>query len=102
MANLQLVAPLVSLTIDTKSFCQPLLRTKPVLVLVLVYHVLSYIAVLVRPDQSINLLHLYNFAQSFRLQFAGVAAASTLVYVSSVYGTRQMLGKCWQRRLQPV
>ncbi|DBA85716.1 hypothetical protein WJX77_011623 [Trebouxia sp. C0004] len=102
VANLQLFAPFASLTVETKWFCEPVLRTKPLLITAGVYTVLSYVAILVRPDQSINLLKLYNFSQSFRLQFAAVLAAGTVAYTLVVNATRRLLHVYGQRRLQPV
>ncbi|KAL0053576.1 hypothetical protein WJX82_007835 [Trebouxia sp. C0006] len=102
VANLQLFAPFVSLTFDTKWFCEPVLRTRVLLITTGIYTILSYVAVLVRPDQSINLLRLYNFSQSFRLQFAAVLAAGTLAYMLVVNAARRLLHVYGQRRLQPV
>lgn len=102
MANLQLLAPLISLTQDIKNFCAPLLRTKPLLIVALVYTVVSYVVILVQQIPSINVLSLYRFAQSFRFQFAGVATAGFLVYVLLVSGTRQILDRYEHRRLKPI
>lgn len=102
VANLQLFAPFASLTFDTKWFCEPVLRTKPLFITAGVYTILSYVAILIRPDQSINLLRLYNFSQSFRLQFAAVLTAGTVAYILLVNATRQLLHVYGQRRLQPV
>lgn len=102
VANLQLFAPFVSLTVDTKRFCEPVLRTRVLLITVGIYTILSYVAILVRPDQSINLLRLFDFSQSFRLQFAAVLAASTVAYILVVNATQRLLHAYGQRRLQPV
>ncbi|DBA88976.1 TPA: hypothetical protein ACH3X2_000200 [Trebouxia sp. C0005] len=102
VANLQLFAPLFSLTVDTKRFCEPVLRTKPLLITVGVYTILSYVAILVRPDQSINQLRLYNFSQSFRLQFAAVLVAGIVAYILMVHAARRLLHVYGRRRLRPV
>lgn len=102
VANLQLLAPLISLTIELNNFCEPLLRTRPLLVLALVYSVVSYVAVLTRTNQRINPLSLYNFAQSFRLEFVGVVLAGTAGYIVLVHGCRKLLQFREQRRLHPA
>ena len=102
VADLQLLAPLVSVTLGTRRFCQPVLRAKPVLVTAIIYSVLSYVAVLVRPVQSVNLLNLYNFGQTFRFQFAGVLAVSTIAYIFVVGGARWLMIWYGRRRLQPT
>ncbi len=102
VANLQLFAPFVSLTFDTKRFCEPVLRTRVLLITTGIYTILSYVAILVRPDQSINLLRLYNFSQSFRLQFAAVLAAGFVAYILVVNATQRLLHVFEQRRLQPL
>lgn len=90
-ANLQLLAPLVSLIIGTSNFCKPLLRTLPVLILASVYSAISYVLVLVRTGQLADTLSLYNFEQSFRYQFGAVAAGGTLVYILMVNAWRKLL-----------
>ncbi len=102
VANLQLFAPFASLSVDTIWFCEPVLHAKSLLITAGVYSILSYVAILVRPDQSINLLRLYNFPQSFRLQFAAVLAAGTVAYILVVHAARRLLHVYGQRRLQPV
>ncbi len=102
VANVQLFAPFVSLTFDTKWFCEPVLRTRVLLITTSIYTVLSYVAILIRPDQSINLLRLYNFPQSFRLQFAAVLAAGTVAYILVVNAARRLLHVHGQGRLHPV
>ena len=99
VANLQLLVPLVSLTIGTSHFCEPLLRTRAVLVFASSYSVWSYLSVLTRTPQHFNPLRLYNFSQSFRFQFSGVAAAGTVLYIVMVHAWRRMLQIYEQRRL---
>ncbi len=43
--NLQLVAPFIGMAIDTKLFCVSPLRTRPTLVLILVFTILAYAAI---------------------------------------------------------
>ena len=102
MANLQLLAPLISLTIELNNFCEPLLRTRPLLGLALVYSVVSYVTVLTRQSHRVNPLSLYNFAQSFRLEFVAVIIAGTVVYIMVVHGCRKLLQFHERRRLHPA
>ena len=99
-ANVQLLEPLLSVTMDTRRFCEPLLRTK-FLLTIATYSILSCIAVLVRPNQSFNPLGLYNFTQSFRFEWAGVAAAGILLYVVVVRITRRLLQRCQHSKVHP-
>jgi len=100
-ANAQLLTPLVSMTVDTRQFCEPLHRTRPVFVIVATYILLSFVVVLVRPDQHVNWLSLYNFAQSFRFQFLGVAFGGLFAYIILVSATRLLLRQHQHRRVQP-
>ena len=102
MANLQLLVLLISLTLNIRTFCGCLLRTRAFLVFAIVYTVLSYVDVLVRPDQTMNFLSLYTFGQSFKFCFAGVAAAGLVVYVLLVNGTRRLLEKHQLCKVQPA
>ena len=102
VANVQLLAPLISLTIEINNFCEPLFRTKPLLILATIYSVVSYVAILTRSSQRVNPLNLYNFAQTFRLEFAGVALAGTVGYTVLVHGCRLLLRIHEQRRLHPA
>ena len=99
-ANVQLLAPLLSFTMDTRRFCEPLLRTKP-LIIIASYSILSYIAVLVRPGQWFNPLGLYNFTQSFRFEWAGVAAAGMLMFMVVVRIIRKLLQRCQHSKVHP-
>ena len=100
-ANAQLLNPLVSMTVDTRQFCEPLYRTRPVFIIVATHILLSFVAILVRPDQHVNLLSLYNFGQSFRFQFLGVVFGGLFAYAVLVGTTRLLLRQHQQRRVQP-
>ena len=85
----------------TKRFCEPVLRSRVLLVFATIYTNLSYIAVLVRPGSALNLLKLYDFSESFRVQFALLAAAGLLAYLLVVQCTLTLIDRRQQRRLQP-
>ncbi|KAL0027251.1 hypothetical protein WJX77_006828 [Trebouxia sp. C0004] len=98
----QLLAPLISLTVDTKSFCQSPLRFKPVLIICLVFTFCLYVTVLVRTEQFVNPLNFYNFSQTFRLQFAGLTLAGVTFYASFIHAFRLVMNRYGQRRLSPL
>ena len=98
----QLLAPLISLSIDTKSFCQSPLRCKPVLIICLFYTFCVYFAILVRTEQFVNPLKLYNFSQTFRLQFAGMTIGGVVFYSILVNTCRRVMNRYERRRLSPL
>ena len=98
----QLLAPLISLTIDTKPFCQSPLRFKPVLLICLVFTFCVYFTILVRTEQFVNPLNFYNFSQSFRLQFAGLTIVGVIFYATLVHAFRLVMNRYEQRRLSPL
>ncbi len=98
----QLLAPLISLSIDTKSFCQSPLRCKPVLIICLVYTFWVYFTILVRTEQFVNPLNFYNFSQSFRLQFAGMTIGGVVFYTIFVNMFRRVMNRYEHRRLSPL
>ncbi|KAL0022621.1 hypothetical protein WJX77_011150 [Trebouxia sp. C0004] len=61
VANFELLGPLVSLVIDTKNFCEPALRFKPIFLLTSFYLATAYIAALGRPDGWGNTFAQYEF-----------------------------------------
>ena len=102
VANLQLLAPLLSLTLDTRRFCEPVLRSRVLAVIAVIYTAMSYVGLVVRPSPKFNLLHLYNFTQTFRIQFGLVAAAAFVAYVAVMQCTRIVLDSHQQRRIQTL
>ena len=104
VANLQLFAPFISLTLETKKSCEPVLRSRILLVFAFMYKNLSYVAVWVRPNDTINLLKIYNFTESFRVYFALVAGAGFAAYVVVVHCARCVIDVFSQkhRRVQPL
>ncbi len=98
MANLELLAPLVSITIDINKFCAPLIRTKVFVAFAVMYTSSSCVLAFVRTDR-LNLLSLYNFPQSFRNRFAGVGTAGLLIYIVVVQSIRRALKHREQRKV---
>ncbi len=100
--NLQLLVPLVSLTIDTKPYCESPLSTKPLLIMSVVLPALAYLVVLVRTESVWNPLQFYNFPQSFRLQCAGLNVAGTVFYTVFTAGFRWFVLRFDHRKLSPT
>ncbi len=99
-ADIHLLAPFVSLAMDTKNFCQPLQRVKSVVLLTLTFVTTANVAVLARSDH--NLFNLYNFEQSFRLELAGMLLAEASMYLAVIRGMRYLLERRQYRRLHPA
>ena len=102
MAGVQLLAPFISLTIDTSAYCTPLLRTKAFLVCASLYILVAALNVLVRTSKSINPFRLYDFSHSFRLEVAGLVILGILGYVLVVQAFRRLLALYKRCRVQPV
>ena len=102
-AQFMLFSPLVTLTINTRGFCKPAWRTKPFLVICIMSVALSFTANLVKPNQQLDShgLTLYNFPDSFRWPFTGIAAACVNAYTVWMGITLVLLKKCQQHRTHP-
>lgn len=98
MTNLELLAPLGSITIDISKFCAPLICTKVLVTFAVIYMSSSVVLAFVRTDR-LNLLKLYNFPQSFRYRFVGVASAGLLIYIVVVQSMRRALKHREQRKV---
>ena len=102
VGNMQLLAPLISLLLETQPFCQSALRSRPMLLLSLFYLNAAF-GTIVAPLQSIwNPLQLYDFPQSFRWQHGGAIVVTTLLYAVVIRVTRRILACHDRRRLRPV
>ncbi len=99
--NLQLLAPFVGMAVDTKQFCVSPLRTRPTLVLILVFTVLGYAAILSRIG-CFNPLNFFNYSQSFRLQFGGQCFGGIVVYTTYITLFRRLVLWYERRRLSPA
>lgn len=100
--NMQLLAPLISLLIETRSYCQSPLKSKPMLFIALFYTILAYSTILTPWVSIWNPLHLFNFPQSFRWELSGQIVILTLVYTAVIRLTRRILDCYERRRLRPV
>ena len=84
---------------DTRAFCQPILRSKKLLVVCSVLTTLAYVDILVTNHISFNPLNLYNFAQSFRLLFGAQCMGGVVLYCVVVISFRQAIDVYTQQRM---
>lgn len=96
MAGLQLLAPLVSITTEISKCCPLLMRTKVLVAFAVMNTLSSCVLVIVRIDRP-GLLSLYNFPQSSKNHFAGVATAGLLIHIIVMQSIRRAL-KYWEQR----
>lgn len=101
-ADLHLLGPMTSLVLDTKNFCQPVLRAKLLLTLAILVGVFANLALLVRTTHIANLFSLFNFIESFRLELVGMITAECIIYFLLVNGMRRLLSVSERRRLHPT
>ena len=101
-ADLHLLGPMTSLILDTKNFCQPVLRAKLFLSLAIFCGVFSNVALLVQTSDIPNPFSLFNFVQSFRLEIVGMISAECIVYFLLVNTMRRFLSVYERRRLHPA
>ena len=103
IADISLLGPLISLTIDTRLFCQSVWRSKLLLLLVSVYIALAYTTVASSAFTWLNIVHLSDaFPQSFRWESVGLIIAGTLVYAFVVNGSRRMLSRLDKHKVRPL
>lgn len=103
IADISLLAPLVSLTIDTRLFCQSIWRSKPLLLLVLVYNVGAFVFLTARPIRHLNIASLADeFPQSFRWEALGIVIAGVFAYAIMVNGSRRLLSRLARPRVHPI
>jgi len=102
VTNFELLGPLVSLVIDTRNFCEPALRFKPVMILTAFYAATAYIAALGRPDGWGNTFSQYLFPGSYRPWFACTITAEATCYGILTYTMRLMLQRYQRRRCAPI
>ena len=104
--DVSLLAPLVSLTIDTRDFCMGLFRTKVVLLFSLAQGIIVSFTILLRPHHHVTFmaayLRLYSFGQSFRFEMAGIIVAGIVAYAILVNASRRLLERLQRSRVHPV
>ncbi len=102
VANFELLGPLVSLVIDTKNFCEPALRFKPIFLLTSFYLTTAYIALLGRPDGWGNTFAQYDFPSYFKPQFAWRMTVEATTYGIVTYTLRLVLQRFKRRKCAPA
>lgn len=103
IADISLLAPLVSLTIDTRMFCQPIWRSKLLLLLVVLYNVAACIALVASPNHPrLNVLRLSNdIPQTFRWESLGIVIGGIFAYAAVVNGFRRLLVQFEKHAIHP-
>ena len=100
--NVQLLAPLIGLTIDTKLFCQSIFRSRLLFVLVVGYTSYACIGVLTSPSKAFLLLGLsHDIPQQFCYEWFGTTVCGILTYALVINGARRILHRVDQRRTHP-
>ena len=102
VANFQLLGPLISLVVDTRRFCEPALRFKPILLLTLLFLCLSYTAALGRPAVWGNLFMQYEFPSHLKVLFAWSMALEATSYGIICHTLRLALQRYQQSRIAPA
>ena len=102
VAIFELLGPLVSLVIDTKNFCEPALRYKPILCLTVLSLVLNYVIALGHPHSWGNIFGQYEFPWSYKSLFAWTIILEGAIYGGLVFCMRSFLQQLQQRRCVPV
>ena len=102
VANFQLLGPLVSLVIDTRLFCEPALRFKPILFLSLVSLTITYTATLGKPAHWGNFFQQYDFPIGFKIYFAWSIAIQAILYGIVCHTLRLSLMRYQRRHVAPA
>ena len=100
--NLQLLAPLVSLTVENHPFCMSALHTKPVLFVSLLYTFFAFFANLVRTEQIWNPFGFFSAPQSFRFEYFGECVGGIVAYAVLIRVSRRVVERYDRRRLRPI
>lgn len=98
----ELLGPLVSLVIDTRNFCEPALRFKPIMILTLFYLAAAYVAALGHSDGWGNIFEQYQFPGSFKALFAWSMTAECAIYGVLCHAMRLMLQRYENRKCAPI
>lgn len=103
IADISLLGPLVSLTVDTHMFCQPIWRSKLLLLLVVLYNAAAYIALVASPNHPhLNVLQLSNdIPQTFRWESLGIVIGGVFAYAAVVNGLRRFLLQFEKHAIHP-
>ena len=100
-ANVSLLAPIISLAVDTKLFVQFIFRG-PLLVLTVVYSSLATLVLMAGPAKHANVFGLFRFDWLYRLQTEGILLIFTVLYFVLVTLTRYMLRRYQRRQVMPA
>ena len=95
----ELLGPLISLVIDTKSFCESAIRFKPVICLTVVYLAADLVVTLAQPDSWANLFLQYVTPVAYRRFFAWSILLEGAVYGGLVSIVRVLLQRMQEHRI---
>ncbi len=101
-ANFQLLGPIISVTVETRLFVQPIFRTGPLLLLAVAYTALATLAVMAGPTTHANAFRLFHFPQLYRFQCEGIGVGAVVNFYVCITVTRRLLRWHQQRRIQPT
>ncbi len=99
MAQMHLLAPLVTLVRDCAVFCDPPLKSKPFMFVGGGFTLMISVLVLTGPAPHANLFHLFIFRRSFRWQFDVLGFAGIVPYVVALHIVRHVLKDYDRRRI---
>ena len=100
MANVELVAPIISLAVDTKLFVEVVFRG-PLLLLTAVYACLATAGIMAGPAKHGNIFRLYRLSQLFRFQSEAFVVGQTMLYLALITLTHYGLKHYFRRKVMP-
>lgn len=100
-ANVQLIAPIVSLAVDTKLFVKFIFRG-PLLLLTAVCTCTATLLLVAGHLSHFNILHLYHLPKHFRFQSEDFALGESAFYLLLISLTRYILKRYLRRKVVPL
>lgn len=100
IANVQVLAPIVSLAVDTKRFVKFIFRG-PLLLLTAVYACLATAGLMAGPAKHANIFRLYSLPQLFRFQSEAFMLGMTTLYIILITLTRYGVKGYFDRKVVP-
>lgn len=99
-ANVQLIAPIISLAVDTKLFVKFIFRGPLLLFTAVCVCTASTLLAAGHPTSG-NVLRLYRLPQRFRFESEAFALGETAFYLLLISLTRYMLKRYFRRKVVP-
>lgn len=102
----QVLAPVVSFTIECKRFCQHPLQHKPTLFMYFFYIVPINVVIMAGPGSSkhaiFHALKIYKFPADFRYHMELLLVCTAAVYAVAVHVARRILNAKQEHRIRPI